>query len=122
MATTYVFDIADLKPEALYAVIKTALLSNLEERLALLCPFYSTSQKKLQLLWVWYTLQSGYNASTASTWARKVHKRGKLLEPHKDATTCINAQQGNAQEAQGASPPGCIKELTTKPCSTISPR
>jgi hypothetical protein len=43
MATTYVFDIAGLKPEALYAVIKTALLSNLEERLALLCPFYSTS-------------------------------------------------------------------------------
>jgi hypothetical protein len=94
MPTTDVFDIAELKPEALHAVIKTAaLLSDLGETLALLCPVPFDLGAKLHLLWGWYKPQSGYDASTAATWARNVHTWGKLLEPHTEAAAYIRAVQ-----------------------------
>jgi hypothetical protein len=92
MPATDVFDIRDLKPEALHAVIKTtALLSDLGETLALLCPVPFDLGEKLRLLWGWYKPQSGYDASTAANWARNVEVWGKLLEPHPDAADYIKA-------------------------------
>jgi hypothetical protein len=95
MPTTDVFDIADLKPEALHAVIKTtpSLLSELGETLTLLCPVPFDLGEKLHLLWVCYKPQSGYDALTAATWARNVHTWGKLLEPHTEAAAYIRAVQ-----------------------------
>jgi hypothetical protein len=94
MPATDIFDIADLKPEALHAVIKTpALLSDLGETLALLCPVPLDLGEKLHLLWGWYKPQSGYDASTAATWARNVLTWGKLLEPPKEAAAYIHAVQ-----------------------------
>jgi hypothetical protein len=90
MKTSDVFDIADLKPEALHVVIKTAAhLSNLGGTLALLCPVPFDQVEKLYLLWAWYKPQSGYDASTAAAWARNVHTWGKLLEPRKEAAAYI---------------------------------
>jgi hypothetical protein len=95
MPTTDVFDIADLKPEALHAVIKTtpSLLSDLGETLALLCPVPVDLCEKLHLLWGCYKPQSGYDASTEATWARNVLTWGKLLEPPKEEAANLHAAQ-----------------------------
>jgi hypothetical protein len=58
--STDVFDIKDLRPEALHTVIKTAqLLADLGDTLALLCPVPFALTEKLQLLWGWFKPQSG---------------------------------------------------------------
>jgi hypothetical protein len=57
---TSVFDIKDLKLEALYAVIKTtALLADLGGTLALASPVPFDLSEKLRLLWGYYKLQPG---------------------------------------------------------------
>jgi hypothetical protein len=57
---TSVFDIKDIKPEALHAVIKTtALLLNLGDTLALASPVPFELSEKLRLLWCYYKPQYG---------------------------------------------------------------
>jgi hypothetical protein len=57
---TSVFDIKDLKPEALHAVIKTtALLADIGDTLALTSPVPFDLLEKLRLLWGYYKPQSG---------------------------------------------------------------
>jgi hypothetical protein len=92
MPSTDVFDIKDLKPEALHAAIKTAALpADLGETLALMLPVLIDLTEKLRLLWGWYKPQSGYDASTAAQWTRNMGIWGKLLEGHPDAEAFIKA-------------------------------
>jgi hypothetical protein len=91
---TDVFDIADLRPEALHCIIKTtALLADLGDTLALLTPVPFDLSEQLRLRWGWYKPQSGYEASTAAQWARNVSEWGPLLATHPDADAYISAVQ-----------------------------
>jgi hypothetical protein len=91
---TDVFDIADLRSEALHCIIKTtALLADLGGTLALLTPVPFDLSEQLRLRWGWYKPQSGYEASTAAQWARNVSEWGPLLKTHPDADTYISTVQ-----------------------------
>jgi hypothetical protein len=91
---TDVFDIADLRSEALHCIIKTtALLADVGGTLALLTPVPFDLSEQLRLRWGWYKPQSGYEASTAAQWARNVSEWGPLLKTHPDADTYISAVQ-----------------------------
>jgi hypothetical protein len=94
MPSTDVFDVKDLKPEALQAVIKTSgLLADLGQTLTLMLPVPIDLAKKLRLLLGWYKPQSGCDASTAAQWTRNMGIWGKLLEGHPDAEAFIKAVQ-----------------------------
>jgi hypothetical protein len=85
MPSRDVLDTKDLKPEALHAVIKPAvLLADLGESLALMLPVPIDLTEKLHLLWGWYKPQAGCDASSAAQWTRNCNVEiwGKFFEGH----------------------------------------
>jgi hypothetical protein len=96
MPSRDVFDIKYLKPEALHAVIKPAvLLADLGESLALMLPVPIDLTEKLRLLWGWYKPHSGCDASSAAQSTRNCNVKiwGKNFEGHQSAEAFIKAVQ-----------------------------
>lgn len=91
---TPAFDIRDLKPECLHAVIKTtALLSDVGETMALSLPDGETCDLAVRLEQEYnlFKPQSGYDGSTAKKCAMSVDEWKVLLDQHPSQSEYVTA-------------------------------